>query len=143
MCNFKEPKISSGSDAKLLCTSMTLLLVILGPPTRGYEYQGSPKIRGKGLQVLFLSSLVGILQDQAPLVMEYRVRFGGMPYHTPFAGRASVPQCAQVGMSRCQMWTSLGQVGSPCSFAFLLLPPGCPAGLESATLPQLSRDLLY
>lgn len=27
MCNFKEPKIGSGSEAKLLCTSMTLALL--------------------------------------------------------------------------------------------------------------------
>lgn len=32
--------------------------------------------------------------------------------------------------------------GSPSSLIFPLLPAGCPAVLESAALPQLSRDLL-
>lgn len=51
------------------------------------------------------------------------------------------PKGLRAGMSWCLIWKTWGLAGSPSGLVFPLLLSGSPAGLESAAMPQLSRDL--
>lgn len=76
------------------------------------------RLMGRVSRYFFLSFFGGLLQDWAPLMMKYRTVLEVCPVTHHLLAKPLFHKCAQVGMSWCQMWTTLGQVGSPSSFAF-------------------------
>lgn len=51
-------------------------------------------------------------------MMEYGTVLEGCPVTHHLLAKPLSHKCAPVGMSWCQMWTTLGQVGSPAALPF-------------------------
>lgn len=143
MCNFKEPKISCRSPAKLPCTSMTLPLIHLDLLQEA-AVTGFLCLLGRvSLSTSFHLAGTYLLRDEIPLLDEMQESWGSEDHPTmPHLLTESLsPKCLRVRMSWCQNWKTWGLAGSPSGLVFPLLPAGFPTGLESTALPQLSRDL--
>lgn len=83
----------------------------------------------------FFFHFLGFTPGLSPLNDGVQNSFGGMPCHTPFAGKATVPQMCT---SRHELVPDVDNSGTSWFSQQLCLsplPPGSPAGLESATLP--------